>query len=140
MLARFPPTVALPPMLQQDGAAFGTAWVVVIDRSIGREGGMPRQGVRHSTERCSGNQLIKLLDLQERRRAHRAPKLLLDHSATADDVPDGRGPLALAGRTAQHGRKEIESRLAEEYRQGRAESRRVSHDFAAVDKEGWPSW
>jgi hypothetical protein len=29
---------------------------------------------------------------------------------------------------------------AAEYRQGRAESRRVSHDFAAVDKEGGPSW
>jgi hypothetical protein len=41
---------------------------------------------------------------------------------------------------AQHSRKKIEARLAEEYRQGRAESRRVSRDFAAVDKEGWPSW
>lgn len=46
----------------------------------------------------------------------------------------------LADWIAQHSRKEIETRLADEYRQGRAESRRVSSDFAAVDKEGWPSW
>jgi hypothetical protein len=46
----------------------------------------------------------------------------------------------LADWIAQHSRKEIEARLAEEYREGDAESRRVSHDFAAVDKEGWPSW
>jgi hypothetical protein len=46
----------------------------------------------------------------------------------------------LAEWIAQHSRKEIESRLADEYRQGRAESRRVAHDFAAVDEEGWPSW
>jgi len=46
----------------------------------------------------------------------------------------------LADWIAQHSRKEIETRLANEYRQGRAESRRVSGDFAAVDKEGWPSW
>ena len=46
----------------------------------------------------------------------------------------------LADWIAQHSRKEIETRLADEYRQARAESRRVSRDFAAVDKEGWPSW
>jgi len=46
----------------------------------------------------------------------------------------------LAEWIAQHSRKEIETRLADEYRQARAESRRVSRDFAAVDKEGWPSW
>ncbi len=46
----------------------------------------------------------------------------------------------LAEWIAQHDQKEIETRLADEYRQGRAESRRVSRDFAAVDKEGWPSW
>jgi len=46
----------------------------------------------------------------------------------------------LADWIAQHSRKEIEARLADEYRQGRAESRRVSRDFAALDKEGWPSW
>jgi len=46
----------------------------------------------------------------------------------------------LAEWIAQHSRKEIETRLADEYRQARAESRRVGRDFAAVDKEGWPSW
>lgn len=46
----------------------------------------------------------------------------------------------LADWIAHHSRKDIETRLADEYRQGRAESRRVSHDFAVVDKEGWPSW
>ena len=46
----------------------------------------------------------------------------------------------LADWIGQHSRQEIEARLAEEYRHGRAESRRVSRDFAAVDKEGWPSW
>lgn len=46
----------------------------------------------------------------------------------------------LAAWIAQHSRKEIETRLADEYRQGRAESRRVTRDFATVDKEGWPSW
>ena len=46
----------------------------------------------------------------------------------------------LADWIAQHSRKEIETRLADEYRQGRAESRRASSDFVAVDKEGWPSW
>jgi hypothetical protein len=44
----------------------------------------------------------------------------------------------LAGWIGRHGRREIEARLAEEYRHGRAESRRVSRDFAAVDREGWP--
>ncbi len=46
----------------------------------------------------------------------------------------------LAEWIAQHSRKEIEIRLADEYRQGRVESRRVSRDFAAADREGWPSW
>ncbi|MFQ5902672.1 MAG: type II toxin-antitoxin system VapB family antitoxin [Candidatus Binatia bacterium] len=46
----------------------------------------------------------------------------------------------LADWIAQHSRKEIEARLADEYREGDAESRRVSRDFAAVDKEGWPLW
>jgi len=46
----------------------------------------------------------------------------------------------LADWISQHNRQEIEARLAAEYRQGRTESRRVSRDFAAVDKEGWPSW
>jgi hypothetical protein len=52
----------------------------------------------------------------------------------------GRLNSCLADWIAQHSRKEIEVRLADEYRQGRAESRRVSRDFAAIDKEGWPSW
>ena len=46
----------------------------------------------------------------------------------------------LADWIGQHSRQEIEARLAEEYRHGRAESRRVSRDFSAIDKEGWPSW
>jgi len=33
--------------------------------------------------------------------------------------------------------QEIESRLAEEYRQGIVEMRRASDDFAAIDKEAW---
>lgn len=41
---------------------------------------------------------------------------------------------------AQHSRREIRARLAKEYRAGEAESGRVSRDFAAVDKEGWPTW
>ena len=46
----------------------------------------------------------------------------------------------LADWVSRHSRQEIEARLAAEYRDGRAESRRVNRDFAAVDKEGWPSW
>jgi len=46
----------------------------------------------------------------------------------------------LADWVSRHSRQEIEARLAAEYRDGRAESRRVSRDFASVDKEGWPSW
>jgi hypothetical protein len=68
VLARVPPPVAWPPVLQCDGGAFGTARVVVVGRSISRERGMPWQRVRHDTERRSGAQVIKLLDLQKRRR------------------------------------------------------------------------
>lgn len=46
----------------------------------------------------------------------------------------------LADWIAQHSKKELEARLADEYREGDAESRRVSRDFVAIDKEGWPSW
>ena len=46
----------------------------------------------------------------------------------------------LADWIAQHGKKEIEARLAREYREGDAESRRVGKDFVAVDKEGGPLW
>ena len=46
----------------------------------------------------------------------------------------------LADWIAQHSRKDIEARLAAEYRAGDAESRRISRDFAAIDKEGWPAW
>jgi hypothetical protein len=45
----------------------------------------------------------------------------------------------LAERVAQRSRREVEARLAAEYRAGAAESRRVSRDFAAVDRDGWPS-
>jgi len=46
----------------------------------------------------------------------------------------------LADWIAQHSRREIEARLAREYREAGAESRRVSRDFALVDREGWPRW
>lgn len=46
----------------------------------------------------------------------------------------------LADWIAQHSRREIEARLAREYRDGYKESRRVTRDFVSVDKEGWPSW
>lgn len=44
----------------------------------------------------------------------------------------------LADRIAQHGWKELEARLAAEYREGEADARRAGRDFAAIDKEGWP--
>jgi hypothetical protein len=46
----------------------------------------------------------------------------------------------LADWIAQHDKKELKIRLVEEYRSSRRESRRVSRDFASVDKETWPSW
>ena len=46
----------------------------------------------------------------------------------------------LADWIAQHDKRELKNRLAQEYRSNRQESRRVSRDFASVDKEGWPSW
>jgi len=46
----------------------------------------------------------------------------------------------LADWIRQHSRKEIEARLALEYREGNAESKAAGRDFAAVDREGWPSW
>ena len=46
----------------------------------------------------------------------------------------------LAGWIAQHSRRELKARLVEEYRSGRQESRRISREFAHVDKEGWSSW
>jgi hypothetical protein len=46
----------------------------------------------------------------------------------------------LAEWIAEHSRRELKSRLVEEYRAGRQESRRVSREFTRVDKEGWPSW
>ena len=47
--------------------------------------------------------------------------------------------VCLADWIRQHTRREIESRLAREYREGEAESTKVSRDFAAADQEGWPS-
>jgi hypothetical protein len=46
----------------------------------------------------------------------------------------------LAAWIAQHSRRELKARLVEEYRSGHQESRRISQEFAHVDKEGWPSW
>ena len=41
---------------------------------------------------------------------------------------------------AHHSRKQLETRLATEYRDGAAEAQSAGRDFAAVDKEGWPAW
>jgi putative antitoxin of VapBC-like toxin-antitoxin system len=41
---------------------------------------------------------------------------------------------------AHHSQKELEARLAAEYRDSNQEARRTVRDFAAVDKEGWPPW
>ena len=41
---------------------------------------------------------------------------------------------------ARHGRKELEIRLATEYRDGAAEAEATGRDFRAVDNEGWPTW
>ncbi len=46
----------------------------------------------------------------------------------------------LASWVRQHSGKELEARLAREYREGGAESEQVSRDFSAVDREGWPKW
>jgi hypothetical protein len=46
----------------------------------------------------------------------------------------------LADWIAQHGRKELEARLAAEYRDSDAEARQAGRDFAAIDSEGWPRW
>ncbi len=46
----------------------------------------------------------------------------------------------LANWIARHSQSELKARLAREYRSSRRESRRVSRDFASIDKEGWASW
>ena len=46
----------------------------------------------------------------------------------------------LADWIAQHGRRDLKTRLLDEYRSGRQESRRISREFAHTDNEGWPSW
>jgi hypothetical protein len=46
----------------------------------------------------------------------------------------------LADWIAHHSQKELEARLAVEYRESSRESRRTIRDFAAVDKDGWPPW
>jgi putative antitoxin of VapBC-like toxin-antitoxin system len=46
----------------------------------------------------------------------------------------------LADWIARHDRGDIERRLAEEYRAGEADSRRVRRSFEGIDREGWPSW
>jgi Bacterial antitoxin of type II TA system, VapB len=46
----------------------------------------------------------------------------------------------LADWIAQHGARQLKSRLLDEYRAARRESRRISRDFVQIDKEGWPSW
>jgi len=46
----------------------------------------------------------------------------------------------LADWIAGHTRRELKTRLAEEYRSARQDSRGISREFASLDKEGWPSW
>jgi hypothetical protein len=46
----------------------------------------------------------------------------------------------LADWIANHNRKELKTRLVAEYRSARQESRRISREFASLDKEGWPTW
>jgi len=46
----------------------------------------------------------------------------------------------LADWIAQHRARELKTRLLNEYRSARQESRRISREFAQIDKEGWPSW
>jgi 4-alpha-glucanotransferase len=46
----------------------------------------------------------------------------------------------LAEWIAQHSARELKTRLLNEYRSARQESRRISREFAQIDKEGWPSW
>lgn len=46
----------------------------------------------------------------------------------------------LADWIAQHGARELRSRLTDEYRAARQESLRISRDFVQIDKEAWPSW
>ncbi|MFQ5899817.1 MAG: hypothetical protein ACE5JN_16450 [Candidatus Methylomirabilia bacterium] len=40
----------------------------------------------------------------------------------------------------QHSLRDLEVRLAKEYKEGGRESRNVARDFADLDKENWPSW
>ena len=48
--------------------------------------------------------------------------------------------VCLADWIAQHGRQDLEARLAAEYRESDAEARKATRDFAAVDTQGWPEW
>ena len=45
----------------------------------------------------------------------------------------------LANSIAHQNRRDLKSRLLEEYRSGRQESRRISREFIHTDKESWPS-
>lgn len=46
----------------------------------------------------------------------------------------------LAAWIAQHSTRELKSRLLNEYKAARQESRRIGREFIETDKEGWPSW
>jgi hypothetical protein len=46
----------------------------------------------------------------------------------------------LAEWIAQHSRRELKTRLIEEYRSGRQESSTIAREFTHTDEEGWPSW
>jgi len=46
----------------------------------------------------------------------------------------------LAAWIAQHRTQDLKSRLLNEYKAARQESRRIGREFREIDKEGWPSW
>ena len=46
----------------------------------------------------------------------------------------------LADWIAQMSKRQLGARLTEKYRRSKTDRRRVSRDFAAVDKQDWPSW
>lgn len=46
----------------------------------------------------------------------------------------------LADWVRHHSLRELEARLAREYREGASESLRAAREFSDLDKEHWPSW
>lgn len=54
VVARISPAVARSPILEGDGLPLGAAGVIVVQRAIGRDGGMPRLSTRHGGEPLVG--------------------------------------------------------------------------------------